>query len=82
MESDRQTVNQAIAECWQCGEAAKLLSRPGYLMGYDTRKETSTSKKSKDTMAKGRKNLIKQLRSKDELIAQFKTKLSDNDDND
>lgn len=33
-------------------------------------------------MSKGRKNLIKQLKAKDQLIAQFKTKLSDNDDND
>jgi hypothetical protein len=30
--SDRQTVSQAIAECLQCGEAAKLLSKQGYGM--------------------------------------------------
>jgi hypothetical protein len=30
--SDRPTVSQAIAECLQFGEAAKLLSRQGYGM--------------------------------------------------
>ena len=37
MVSDRQTVSQAIAECLQCGEAAKLLSRQGFGM---TKSET------------------------------------------
>ena len=50
-------------------------------MSYDTRKEISTSKKSKQVMAKGRENLIKQMKAKDELVKQFKDKLSDNSDN-
>jgi hypothetical protein len=80
--SDRQTVSQAIAECLQCGEAAKYKNRGGYLMrgSSDVFKQsvTTTSKKgkySKDEIEKSEKNFRKQDHSKACLILAYRQKM-------